>query len=325
MEAFARFLAHEQDLEVRFVDFLASLNQSRTATLSQVLRCEGTRKLNATWLDVQVLSQRLAVCAGFFSRVCEHPNLYGWPRIPLIFFQKVDPEEERLYHQELMSEDDIATMLYRERYGRFDPDIFHYHTEMSWNGAMKSNGLMFPQRPFSSRGFGGKWLDSPMILGYWLPDYPRILGVCNRIATDYLARILIHDIGHGFIPSPPLEREDLHSITMQYALGARGVLGKNIWERLVHAEAVDPYFFLRSEEEIRRVWRFGHHYTRTSSQWYFLRGLQQMYSPEANKARERLWRVNRLKTRDKKEDRIRDTVHEMMANGFVDYDPLKEL
>jgi hypothetical protein len=323
MEAFARFLAHEQDLEARFSDFLASLDQGRTATLSQVLRCEGTGKLDAGWLNIRLLTLRLESCCNFFSLIADHPWLYGWSQMPLIFFQKVDPEEERKWHEELLNDDDLSN--YRHRYGRYNPDNFHLHTEVSWVGILRPSGSMFPLRPFTSRGLGGEWRQRPMILGYWLPDYPRILGVSNSIATDYLARILIHDIGHGFIPSPPPEREDLHAVTMQYALGMPPIVGSNMWERLVHAEAVNPYFFLTSEEEIRYAWRFGHQYMESSTQWHLLQGLRKMYSSQENKARERLWKVDRLKTLDRKEYRIKETIRDMIATGFANYDPFKQV
>jgi hypothetical protein len=112
---------------------------------------------------------------------------------------------------------------------------------------------------------------------------------------------------------------------MQFAMGVRGIEGSNLWERLLHTEATDPYFFLTSEEQLRRVWRFGHEYMRTSTQWYLLKQLREMYSAKNNRARELLWGVRRVKNLERKIERIRRTVSDMIGTGFANYDPLIEL
>jgi hypothetical protein len=275
-------------------------------------------------MDIQLLAARLGSMSRFLLGTKPHPNLPGFAYLPLIFLQATYPHEDEEEHQFRCN---LGFGIFEEKYGHLPPQVHYLHTETNWLGFLVGGSYrsrtrrVRPLNPYTSRGEPRAWIwrENPMILGYRIPDYPKILGVDNQIATEYLARILIHDLGHGFMPNILTDRENLHSVTMLLSMGVNQTIGRNTWERFVHQECTDPYFFLSAREHLMKVRPTYRELTTT--QRFLLKRIDEMYlkNRDENEENGRLWGISSDLSPEEKKRRIDAVVERMCQSGFVHY------
>ena len=252
-------------------DFVSHLDPSRTATLADLIADvrspERLALLDAPWLDAGRFTARVAAACLWLEGVSLEDGVKGWPGIPLIFFQAGSIEEDAAAHRDLLEEEreyHSELRLYTRRYAHLPPAIHYLPTHTKICTALKGTYAArdLRMRPhftvFSSyadplvydeehayRAVRGR------IVGYRLTDYAALLGVSAVVATDLFARVVVHDLCHGFLPSTPFKLEGFHNVVSLQAMGhlPEPSYG-DAWERLVHVECTDPFFCLRAGREI---------------------------------------------------------------------------
>lgn len=257
------------DLQVRRrvedADFVSRLDPDRTVLLEELIadvrRRDREALLRASWLDLPLLTARIAAACVFLEGVAGHGHVRGWGGLPLVFFQAGSAEEDAEEHLR-RSADTLG--FYGERFGHLPTGIqyLHIHTnvferlEGAWEdrklrvGKLNALYSSFRKpfvydgafRPFAVRGYS---------IGYRMTDFPGVLDVSPRVATDYVARLVVHDLCHGFLPSTPNAAEGFHNVASLYAMGTLPPIAyRSAWERLIHQESADPTFCLRAQDEI---------------------------------------------------------------------------
>lgn len=251
----------QQALEDRYANFLASLDPSRTVTLRQLLTSrEPPEKLQADWLRPSVFTSRMAALGNFIDALPRKNGIVGWNDVPLVFFQAAPPEEDQAEHD--FRVENGYTLYARARFN-LPPQTSYLIGETNWMSLLTDTprGRVVPAlHPFSNRGNSLLHLpeDAPQVpngrvLGYRLPNYPALLGrVGGSTATNYVARIVGHDIGHAVLPGVDLPREELHNVTMLNAMFDGRPRFKNGWEQMISDECCDPLYFLRANRDISR-------------------------------------------------------------------------
>lgn len=264
MQNLDSLIRQQRCAERRHRGFLHSLDPQRTVTLRELLfEPEAARRhLRAPWIQVDRLASRLAAMARFFDEMLIHERVPGWINMPLVFLQTTDAREDEMVFRRIAGEEPHWARQYEVL-----PRGVHYsHLKTNFHGRLMGmwrsrHRRIKPLMHFSSRGTPGRdqngewWRDKPCIVGFRIPDMAALLGVGNDVATDYLARVLVHDLGHGFLPGIAPEHEQFHHIQMLRAMGVEDgerVRGRGPWEELVHRECTDPFFFLEARKWIRR-------------------------------------------------------------------------
>lgn len=244
--------------------FLSRLHPARTVLLTDLLR--DTRdpavvaKLGAPWLDAGRFTARVAAACVFLDGVARADGVKGWDGIPITFFQAGSALEDAREHQRRCS--DRLGSFYARKFAHLLPGVHYLHVHANFStrfhGSLKRGTLTIaPLGAFSS--YDGLVYDGRRqafqpprrATGYRLTDYPWLLGISAAVATDYLARIVVHDLCHGFLPSTPFEAEGFHNAAALAAMGTLPPLRyRDRWESFLHAECTDPAFCLRAEAEI---------------------------------------------------------------------------
>lgn len=321
--------------EAEDAEFLACLDPARTATLGDLMADVPSgriARLRAPWLDVGRLVGRLASACLWLEGVAREEGVKGWEGIPLTFFQAGSSEADAAAHQALLDEEaeyhpDLR--LYTKRCGRLPPAI-HYlptHTKIATalTGTFAARDLRLrPQftvfsnyaDPFvydaarAARPVRGR------IVGYQMTDLAALLGVSRQVATDVFARVVVHDLLHGFLPSTPFKLEGFHNVAALQAMGTlpTPVYG-DAWERLVHMESVDPGFCLRAGGEIAAVRRAE--VSLSPVQEDHLSGLWKWYaSPTAKNRRYASWDVPSDATEALQRRILLDRLRQAKRDGF---------
>lgn len=241
-----QLIEKQRDCERMLVEFYSSLAPELTVTLADLLEGKGLERLQIThWFRPEQFRKRLTSFCHFLDRV---------PDRPFIFFQPWDPAADDRDHQKRCERD---PHMYSSKYATCGPRAWYLHTRCVWWPKLLGN----PEQRNCTipPGFGytdwlRKWPIRP--LGFHVPDYTKLLGVSPAVATDYFARMIVHDLGHASLPKICGEMEPLHDITMVYAMGVRGgeVAYRNEWEQTVHGECTG-YLFLFTDgvETLRRI------------------------------------------------------------------------
>lgn len=328
MKVLSEFLETQAALENKFYDFVGTLDTARTVTLRQLLMHQGAlARLEAPWLNVSLFERRLSAALEFLASLPPHPRLAERTKRPLIFFQS-SPEEEDMQEEARRQQD----FFYGRKNRGMDSDTprqaFYCHTDPMWfeltgswdsgNRRIRALGA-FANFTWSEvyRAFPGS--DSYAdVYGFRVPDWPKLLGVCNDTATDYLARIIIHDIGHNFLPLIPPKMDSLHNAVMLYALGPQPTQRYSTpWEEVVHRECTDPYFPIIGKALLERC-----DPTQLQSlQRYLLKRFNGWYnSPGHRKNLQHLWGIKPGTLLPDACAHLRHTVEHMCSDGFARYE-----
>jgi hypothetical protein len=284
-------------------DFVARLDPARTVTLADLLadvkRSERLARLRAPWLDAGRFAARVASACAWLDGVARREDVPGWEGVPHVFIQPADAEEDAREHARRCGD---ATSFYRDRNGHLPPAAMylHVHTnvfdslEGDWDARTLrmrplTNTFSNYRRPFvydrsfiprATRGYH---------VGFALTDLPALLDVGPAVATDFFARIVVHDLCHGFLPRTPFAAEGFHNVAALRAMGTLPPIGyRHLWEGFVHAECADPTFVLRARTEIAAMRKaLG---TPSPLEEDVLRGYARWYAnAEAERKRRELW------------------------------------
>ena len=245
--------------------FVARLDPARTILLENLIAdvrlIERLALLRAPWLDAGRFASRVAAACAWFEGVALEEGVQGWEGLPLMFFQSASTEEDAQEHMRRCGD---ATSFYRERFGHLPPAVhyLHVHTNVfdsldgEWgNGYLTMRPMTGTyssyKRPYAYDGTFTPKAVNGYVIGYRVTDLPSILGVGPTVATDFLARIVVHDLGHAFLPRTPRKVEGFHNVAMLAAMGTLPpVRYDHRWEEFIHAECTDPSFCLRARDEI---------------------------------------------------------------------------
>lgn len=311
-------------------NFAKRLHPGRTVFLPELLadirRKERIALLEAPWLDAGRFTARIAAACVFLDGVTRAEGVKGWDGMPLVFIQSGSVDEDALQHMEILRRD--SSGHYAERFAHLPPAVHYLHTHPNFTSFMRGRwkrGTLVvsphfgfaPERELRAhdRTFRTFHLKK-LALGYRLTDYPSILGVGPTVATDYFARMVVHDLCHYFLPSTPFVVEGFHNVIALAAMGALpSIPHTDDWERFVHAECVDPTFCLRAGREIDHVRRaLG---VPSLVQEDFLAALAKWYvHPRAAEKRERHWNLSRAFAEGDASIRLRELIQGAQADGF---------
>lgn len=340
MGSLDKLIEKQHQLEGLYRGFIYSLDGSRTATLRQFLLSpsKSLEKLKAGWINHERLLKRMGSMAEFFEGIQDHERVPGYDSLPLIFLQSTEKEEDEqqfeFIRQEWESifpgstgEDGQGDVVLRWKYEGFPAETPYLRTNFSpkFMGTWRSGKrIITPLFQFTSRGQmgmdrnGKTWRDKPMIIGFRVPNYPDLLSVNDSVATDYLARNLIHDMGHGFLPSITRKYESFHNVAMVYAMGVEPGECTSIdpWERLIHGESTNPFFFL----EISSYLEGALNYRFSPLQQHIVQTLKSSESPEENPIpKKTLWGISENMGVEGAKERVVEVIGDMTKNGFAQY------
>lgn len=252
-------------------DLVGRLDPPRTVLLEDLIadvkRPERLARLGASWIDAGRFTARLAAACAWLEGVAPASGVKGWDGVPLYFFQAASAEEDAAAHRALLAveaEEPEIFRRYTKNYAHLPLAVQYLptHTKVCTMLEGRYADADLRLRPLFSTfsTYGQGWVmdgDSTYhavrgkIVGYRLTDFPRILGVSPGVATDFFARVVVHDLCHGFLPHTPNAAEGFHNAA---ALSAMGTLPpipfRDRWEAFIHAEATDPAFCLRAGDEI---------------------------------------------------------------------------
>ena len=340
MVGLERLLEKQYDLERKYRGFLSSLDRTRIATLREVLTEPNRQRaqLHAEWIDSDLFMERFTSTAEFLDRVVPHERIPGYAGIPLVFLQRVEQEEDTREFRRRCCEE---FSFFHDRFGDLPPQALYLHTQTNFlvtlEGTWRSRKRrMIPLNHFTSKGqsgidrFGRTWGEKNGIFGFHVPSYPDVLKVHNSIATDYLARILIHDLGHGFFQEISPAYESVHNVTMLYAMGGkrsvkRSVNSSDPWETLIQAECSDPFFFFEAEKYLANLRReelspVQRRLVKKLYEWYVAGclGNKKLRSTRSEQ-REKLWGINGNCDLAEAKKQVIGKIEEMLRTGFPLY------
>lgn len=331
MGAIANLLKKQEALESQFKDFLASLDQRRTVTLRQLLTEDTALKtLSAPWLNQKRFAKRIEAACIFFEQLTPHFRLESKRR--LVFFQTSRANEDRHEHKKMLAKDSYYAEKYQKRGGdTLPPQYLYLHTNPIWMelvGDWKSGNRQI--RPLTGctnynwkmvfREFPGRDARAN-VLGFRVPKWPTLLGVSNDVATDYFARMVIHDLGHEVLPQLNPAIDSLHNAVMIHAMDVHEPTDyKTFWEKIVHKECTDPYFFVDG-------WTLLEQCTLEDLaplQRYLLTRFIGWYdSPTHTKHMTWLWDIQPGSSSSIGRATAKKVILEMCADGFQRYDKMK--
>lgn len=249
-------------------DLIGRLDPARTVLLADLLadvkRPERLALLGAPWLDAARFTSRVAAACAWLDGIPAESGK-GWPNVPLYFFQSASDEEDAAAHRGMLGVEGGEPRVFR-RYTRayahlpLAAQYLPMHTKISW--MLEGSGHRLRLRPlFSAFSTGDRpWVSDgeqayhPVkgrLVGYRVPDFRRLLGVSPAVATDFFARVVVHDICHAYLPDTPRAAEGLHNVASIAAMGTLPPIAyRDRWEAFIHAECSDPAFVLRAADEI---------------------------------------------------------------------------
>lgn len=309
--------------------FASRLHPKRTVFLAELLRDvrdpDRLALLRAPWFDVPRFVARVAAACVFLDAVARADGMKGWAGMPLVFFQSGSESEDAKMHADRSA---LAGGRYHEACGHLPPAAQYLHLETNFASQMQGRyrrgrlviaphfglapspgNLLYDaeRRPFRAQG---------LVLGYRLTDFAALLDVSPLVATDYFARVVVHDLCHYFLPSTPTLVEGFHNVA---ALSAMGELPPipyaGAWERLVHAECTDPAFCLRAGGEIDAFRRQSD--VLSVVQGHLLAGFERWYvHPNAERKRVQHWGLPAIDDVVARSDALGQRIRAAQADGF---------
>lgn len=316
MTLYGKFLSRQAALAHQGVlaDALATFDPRRTVTLYELLTNHKMLvRLGAhDWLDVRELRKRI-------NAYCQFMHLVRGLTLrdePLIFFQSIDTREERRAYEG--SPRKLREPCWQARYlhtrTNFSPETlgsWELRTRIIKPGCAFSNwdGRGITKNPHDAQVRSGS------LTGYRLPNYMELLGVSSKVATNYLARIILHDLGHGALPDIGGEREILHDVAMVYAMDMQVQRNPVSFERLVYRECTDPCLFLDVEEEFETISPAE----LTLVQRTLYDDLHHKFAASTLVPTAPLWELTKDVTEHDAPRHVRDYIKRMVRSGFVQY------
>lgn len=266
MEAYVQSLLEEaRKLDAKNQSFLNALDRGRIVTLQELLSDQyAPQILQANWIDLGILKARVFAGFSFFDG-----NPYVKKVLPLMFFERSNAKEAEAHHKRLKTEDS----WYEKRFDLLPAEVRHLHIHTNFaRKLLGKDRLRLPlllsfSEPAAEEGADWK-------VGYHVPNLPCLLSVSNTVATEYLARIIVHDIGHGLAPSTPSKIEWLHNLTSLYASGKTDTKASGAWERLVLEECTNPYISLHA----KRLVTLALAEAKTPIQFHFIGAVRKWYA-----------------------------------------------
>ena len=324
----ATLLAQQRRRRMEDVSFAGHLDPGRTVFLEEIIhdarRPERLALLAAPWLDAPRFTERMDAACAWLEEVTRADGVKGWDGLPLIFFQAGSDEEDGEEHLRRCQD-----RFYAERLRHLPPAVQYLHTrtnvyqrlEGAWEDRRLRIGSLNAiyssyRKPLVYDGDLNPQKIRGFVIGYRLTDYPWILAVSPLVATDYLARIVVHDLCHAFLPSTPSAAEGFHNVAALDAMGELPPIPyRDAWETFVHAECTDPTFCLRAGREIADVRQaLG---IPSLVQEDFLAKLAKWYvHPEALRKRDVHWGIPMDAPEDEQADLLRRRIREAQADGF---------
>ncbi|MCA9388404.1 hypothetical protein KC644_01420 [Candidatus Berkelbacteria bacterium] len=296
---------------------LRGLDAERTVTLADLLEAEAVlikKKLACDWLNVDLLRTR--ICQAEASLLALKSKVLDWSKLALFFLQSSP-----------IGEDD--TELERRRKSKFLhgqwqelPAQAHYLRTNFWDrlegccGQWRVSPLMSFSAPGWGRFFKEICRNKGRVIGYRLPDYPQLLAVSPDVATELVARTLVHDLGHTVLPQIPSENESLHNVFMIHA--ARGRIHTepfDQWDELVWAESCDPYFSVEGDLYLNSF----DFKDLSKAQLALLNWFKKAYLPVASKRRQRLWGIQPGQSLVKRRMQVNKKLRELTEQDFAQY------
>lgn len=298
---------HDEDREL-----VSRIDPSRTILLEDLIddvkRPERLKPLGAPWLDAPRFTSRIASACAWLDGVRVADPAKAWTGVPLYLFQAASDEDDAASHRAMLAlerEEPAVFRRYTERYAHLPTGVqyLHIHARTSWmlEGAYADARLRLRPLFTTFSTYGQAWVMDgdrtyhPVrgkLVGYPVADLPSIIGVSPTVATDFLARVVVHDLCHAYLPTTPSAAEGFHNVA---ALAAMGTLPpiryRDLWESFIHAECTDPVFCLRADAEIAAMRKaLG---TPSPTQGDILDGYRKWYAhPNAVRKRREIWELS---------------------------------
>ncbi|HTK59846.1 MAG TPA: hypothetical protein VL283_01440 [Candidatus Baltobacteraceae bacterium] len=305
-------------------DLVGRLDPSRTVLLEDLIadvkRPERVALLGAAWLDAGRFTSRIAAACTWLDDIPVIGEGKGWPGVPLYFFQAASDEEDVRAHRAMLAlevKDPPDLRSYTAAFAHLPlaSQYLHIHSRTSWMFEGRHADASLSLRPLFSTfsTFGNTWVTDgdgihhPVkgrMVGYRLPDFASLLDLSPPVATDFLARIVVHDLCHAYLPHTPKDAEGFHNVAALDAMDyMRDPPYRSPWEEFIHAECTDPSFFLRAAEEIRDVRKsflkippFAEDILKGYRNWYL--------HPKALRKRREVWGLSDKPSRGELQERI---------------------
>ncbi|MBI4022898.1 hypothetical protein HY375_01925 [Candidatus Berkelbacteria bacterium] len=305
------------------------LDHARTVTLRELLTdAAAPERLQAPWLNLAVIQTRFGRATEWLHQHQGVGRVRGWQHLGPVFFQASPLAEDEAEHSRRLA--DPYGFCYAERFQDLPAQAAYLVTNYGSTPVGMEEGwqrgwTLWPLSGFSSLlCFGGDavWREyfrsRRTAVGNRVPDWPSLLGVGGAVATEYLVRLVIHDLGHSFLPTIGPLRESYHNVMMLRAGGGPGLVDPGSdWESLVLAECTDPYFPMQAAR-LLESWRdrIGE---LTPVQRFLLNLWSRWYVPTCSRRRQRYWGLRPRMDEGaccRQADRVLDAI---VVGGFAAY------
>ncbi|GEM_PF-3164215 len=316
-------------------DLIGRIDPTRTILLEDLIadtkRPARLALLGAPWLDAGRFTSRIAAACAWLDGIRVAEAGKGWAGVPLYFFQAASAEDDAAAHRAMLAlerEEPAVFRRYTERYAHLPTGVqyLHLHARTSWmlEGSYADAKLRLKPLFTTFSTYSQAWVMDgdrtyhPVrgkLVGYPVTDLPAVLGVSPAVATDFLARVAVHDLCHAYLPTTPMEAEGFHNAA---ALAAMGTLPpiryRDRWESFIHAECTDPAFCLQADGGIAAMRKaLG---TPSPTQDDILEGYRRWYAhTNAVRKRREAWGL----PEGADAATLRSKIDEARADGFQQY------
>ena len=243
MLTYEHFMDSLKKAERHFSRLLSHLDSSRTLTLSELLH--GSPKiesvLHAPWLQSELIARRLKESIAWLSKI---PHIREPETCEGFFLQRNLISEDTLELREHEGSYFFKEQ-FEKKYGQASLEVRYLHTETNFYRELVDTAQSLVIHPWTHFSTPSEYREETLhgLIGYRVPNYANLLDVRDVIATDYLTRIIVHDVGHHYLPDTECH-EDMHNSAMIKAVGIQPIEYLNAWEELIHRECTDPAFFV---------------------------------------------------------------------------------
>ncbi len=262
--------------------------------------------------------------SDFFGRVLtiesrlQKGHIRGWGNVPFIFLQTTSKEEDDAEHAIRLGLEPYGT-----RFANLPPEVHYAPTIGNFSkrlvNAKRGKLVIEPLQGFSSLGFRD-WPYLAHALGYRLPHMPTVFGINAETASFCLARTIVHDIGHYFLPPVAEGIEALHNAIMINASRTHNpIVSCHTWDQVVFQESTNEFFPVRETSQFERS-RSTYLSSLSPAQRFLCERFEQLYlHPNRDMRSKQLWGMG---IDADPADRVFAIIQKMRAtieNGFEDY------
>jgi|GEM_PF-3724853 len=329
MSACIRLLETQRSLERRCTDFCDSLHPERTVQLADLVSDPAApQKLGIDhWFDQNLFRRRIRSGWQFLTGLPgELPR-----KVPLVFYQRTDPEEDRLEFARR-----FEFRNFRRRFASAPAEASYLMPFTNFSAGLAGtkedrDRRIMPLMKFSSRvsltsadARCAEELQDTCVFGYPAYDLPTVLGVSGSVATDYMAREIVHDLGHAWLPPVVHDAEPIHDAIMVRAMKASPLRTyRDDWERIVHLECTSPIFFATGMPLLESYMSQGQH----DDHALFLAEMlvEHLRKTAGPKQRLALWTLPQQQVGRSVEHRVNLIMDTVIERGFARYGNQVEL